>query len=89
MHTQLALAHIHQLEGKPEEAQAVLRDAAALAKEIGLLREELEARERLSALLREGGQRRPPLPRGKPPADCGSGLRHSRPTGDLRRINDA
>jgi class 3 adenylate cyclase/tetratricopeptide (TPR) repeat protein len=59
VHTQLALAHVQTLQGKPEEAQAVLRDAAALAKEIGLLREELEARERLSDVLRQGGQTAP------------------------------
>lgn len=59
VHTQLALAHVHTLEGRPEAAQAALRDATALARQIGLLREELEARERLSALLRQGGQTTP------------------------------
>jgi tetratricopeptide (TPR) repeat protein len=59
VHTQLALAHIHLSEGRPGEAEAVLKEAAALAQEIGLLREELEARERLSALFREGGLARP------------------------------
>ena len=74
VHTQLALAHVHQLEGEPEEALAALREAAALAKQIGLLHEELEARERLSALLREGGQTTPAVARGKSLPDCGSGL---------------
>ena len=59
VHTQLALAHVHLLEGKPGEAQAMLAEAAGLAHEIGLLREELEARERLSALLHQGGLARP------------------------------
>jgi len=59
VHTQLALADVHLADGRPEEAQTMLKEAAALAKEIGLLREELEARERLSALFHEGGQTRP------------------------------
>ena len=58
VHTQLALADVHLADGRPEEAQTMLKEAAALAKEIGLLREELEARERLSALFHEGGQTR-------------------------------
>jgi tetratricopeptide (TPR) repeat protein len=59
VHTQLALAHIHLSEGRPGEAETVLKEAAALAQEIGLLREELEARERLSALFRQGGHTTP------------------------------
>ncbi|GEP54659.1 adenylate/guanylate cyclase domain-containing protein [Reyranella soli] len=57
--TQLALAHVHALEGEPERAQEALRDAATLAEKLGLLREELEARERLSSLLRQHGQTKP------------------------------
>jgi class 3 adenylate cyclase/tetratricopeptide (TPR) repeat protein len=58
VHTQLALARVHLLEGAPQQARSVLEDAAGLAQRLGLLRVELGARERLSALLRQDGQTR-------------------------------
>jgi class 3 adenylate cyclase/tetratricopeptide (TPR) repeat protein len=57
--TRLALAHVHALESEPEKSQVELREAAALAKQLGLLREELLARERLAVLLRQGGLIKP------------------------------
>ncbi len=61
--------------GEPREARAALEEAAALAKQIGLLREELEARERLSALLRQDGQTKPAFSEMEAAsAGCGCGL---------------
>jgi tetratricopeptide (TPR) repeat protein len=48
IHTELALARVLTLAGEPEQAQACLHTAAALSKQLGLVREELEARKSLS-----------------------------------------
>jgi len=50
VHTQLALARILALAGKAEPARSALQEAAALSKQLGMLREEAEARESLAAL---------------------------------------
>jgi tetratricopeptide (TPR) repeat protein len=55
VHTQLALARVLMLAGETEPAQAALREAVVLSKQLGLLREELEARESLSTMLRQDG----------------------------------
>ena len=54
VHTQLALARVLALAGESEPAQTALQEAAALSRQLGLLREELEARENLASLLRQG-----------------------------------
>ena len=85
VHTQLALAHIHLSEGRPGGARTVLKEAAALAKEIGLLREELAGvGTALGPGPRQGGQPMPAVARdaGRQ-RNCGSGLRHSRSSRDL------
>jgi tetratricopeptide (TPR) repeat protein len=51
VYTQLALARVLKLTGEPKQAQAELRKAVALSKQLGLLREESEARESLASLL--------------------------------------
>jgi tetratricopeptide (TPR) repeat protein len=48
IHTKLALARVLALAGEPEQAQACLHTAAALSRQLGLVREELEARETLA-----------------------------------------
>ena len=48
--TQLALARVLTLAGEAESARTALQEAAALAKQLGLLREEKEAREGLAAV---------------------------------------
>jgi class 3 adenylate cyclase/tetratricopeptide (TPR) repeat protein len=48
VHTELALARVLDFSGEPEQAQACLHKAAALSKQLGLVREELEAREALA-----------------------------------------
>jgi tetratricopeptide (TPR) repeat protein len=55
VHTQLALARVLMLAGETEPAQAALREAVVLSKQLGLVREELEARESLSSMLRQDG----------------------------------
>jgi hypothetical protein len=55
VHAQLALAHVLTLTGEPEPARTALQEAAELSKQLGLLREELEARESLASLLRQSG----------------------------------
>jgi class 3 adenylate cyclase/tetratricopeptide (TPR) repeat protein len=50
VHTQLALARILALAGEAEPARSALQEAAALSKQLGMLREEAEARESLAAL---------------------------------------
>lgn len=53
--TKMALARVMTLAGDPERAASELREAVALARRIGLRREEMAARDRLSALLRHDG----------------------------------
>jgi tetratricopeptide (TPR) repeat protein len=48
--TQLALACVLALAGEAEPARTALQEAAALAKQLGLRREEVEARENLAAV---------------------------------------
>ena len=48
--TQLALARVLALAGEAEAARTALQEAAALAKQLGLQREELEARQSLAAV---------------------------------------
>jgi class 3 adenylate cyclase/tetratricopeptide (TPR) repeat protein len=48
--TQLALARVLTLAGEAESARTALQEAAALAKQLGLLREEKEARQGLAAV---------------------------------------
>ncbi|MGZ5904966.1 MAG: adenylate/guanylate cyclase domain-containing protein [Reyranella sp.] len=48
--TQLALARVLALAGEAEAAQTALQEAAALARQLGLLREEEEARQGLAAV---------------------------------------
>jgi tetratricopeptide (TPR) repeat protein len=55
VHTQLALARVLTVAGEVDPAQTALREAAALSKQLGLVREELEARESLSSMLRQDG----------------------------------
>ena len=55
VHTQLALARVLALTGESEPAQTALQEAAALSRQLGLLREELEARESLISLLQQDG----------------------------------
>ena len=55
VHTQLALARALTLLGEPGPAQTALQEAVALSKQLGLLREELEARESLGSLLQQDG----------------------------------
>jgi|HubBroStandDraft_6_1064221.scaffolds.fasta_scaffold02019_9 class 3 adenylate cyclase/tetratricopeptide (TPR) repeat protein len=62
VHAQLALARVLTLTGETEPAQSALREAAALSKELGLLREELEARDNLASLLRQSGSTRSAFP---------------------------
>jgi predicted ATPase/class 3 adenylate cyclase len=62
VHTQLALARVLALAGEFEPAQTALQEAAALSSQLGLLREELEARENLASLLRQGGATRSAFP---------------------------
>jgi class 3 adenylate cyclase/tetratricopeptide (TPR) repeat protein len=50
VHTQLALARILALAGEAEPARSALQEAAALSKQLGMLREEAEARDSLTAL---------------------------------------
>jgi tetratricopeptide (TPR) repeat protein len=50
VHTQLALARVLALAGEPEPARAALLEAAALSKQLGLLREEVEARQSLASV---------------------------------------
>ena len=50
VHTQLALAHVLALAGEPEPARTALQEAAALSKQIGLQREEAEARKSLASV---------------------------------------
>jgi class 3 adenylate cyclase/tetratricopeptide (TPR) repeat protein len=50
VHTQLALARILALAGEAEPARSALQEAAVLSKQLGMLREEAEARESLAAL---------------------------------------
>lgn len=57
--TQLALAGVLAHDGALPQARLALEEAAALAQQLGLLREELEARERLSSLLKQDGQTKP------------------------------
>jgi predicted ATPase/class 3 adenylate cyclase len=47
--TQLALAHVLTLAGEAEAARTALQEAATLARQLGLQREEIEARESLAA----------------------------------------
>ena len=47
--TQLALAHVLTLAGEAEAARTTLQEAATLARQLGLQREEIEARESLAA----------------------------------------
>ncbi len=55
VHTQLALARVLALAGESEPAQTALQEAAALSRQLGLLREELEARQSLASLLQQDG----------------------------------
>jgi class 3 adenylate cyclase/tetratricopeptide (TPR) repeat protein len=48
--TQLALARVLALAGEAEAARTALQEAAALARQLGLQREELEARQSLAAV---------------------------------------
>ena len=48
VHTQLALARVLALAGEPEPAQIALQEAAVLSRQLGLMREELAAREGLA-----------------------------------------
>ena len=48
--TQLALARVLTLAGEAESARTALQEAAALARQLGLQREELEARQSLAAV---------------------------------------
>jgi tetratricopeptide (TPR) repeat protein len=48
VHTQLAFARVLALAGEPEPAQIALQEAAVLSRQLGLLREELTAREGLA-----------------------------------------
>jgi hypothetical protein len=48
--TQLALARVLTLAGEAESARTALQEAAALANQLGLLREENEARQGLAAV---------------------------------------
>jgi class 3 adenylate cyclase/tetratricopeptide (TPR) repeat protein len=50
VHTQLALARILALAGEAEPARSALQEAAALSKQLGMLREEAEAREGLASV---------------------------------------
>jgi class 3 adenylate cyclase/tetratricopeptide (TPR) repeat protein len=50
VHTQLALARVLALAGEAESARTTLQEAAALAKKLGLRREEVEARESLASV---------------------------------------
>jgi tetratricopeptide (TPR) repeat protein len=49
--TELALARVLNLTGEPEQALTALHKADALSEQLGLVRERLEARETLSAML--------------------------------------
>jgi hypothetical protein len=53
--TQMAPASVMPLAGDPKRAASELREAVALARRIGLRREEMAARDRLAALLRHDG----------------------------------
>jgi tetratricopeptide (TPR) repeat protein len=53
--TQMALARVMALRGDHESAAGALREAVALARRVGLRREEMAARDRLAALLRHDG----------------------------------
>jgi len=50
VHTQLALARVLALAGEAEPARTALQEAAALAKQLGLRREEVEARASLASV---------------------------------------
>jgi len=50
VHTQLALARILALAGEAEPARSALQEAAVLSKQLGMLREEAEAREGLASV---------------------------------------
>src|SRR5882672_8879607 len=50
VHTQLALARVLALAGETEPARTALQEAAALSKQLGLQREEAEARESLASV---------------------------------------
>jgi class 3 adenylate cyclase/tetratricopeptide (TPR) repeat protein len=50
VHTQLALARVFALAGEPEPARTALQEAAALSKQLGLQREEAEARKSLASV---------------------------------------
>ena len=52
---QLALGHVLKLTGEFERAQTEVRKAIALSKQLGLLREESEARESIASLPHQGG----------------------------------
>ncbi|HMJ98220.1 MAG TPA: hypothetical protein VK552_02820, partial [Reyranella sp.] len=47
---QLALARVLTLAGEPEPARTALQEAAALSRQLGLVREELAARESLASV---------------------------------------
>jgi tetratricopeptide (TPR) repeat protein len=51
--TELALARVLNLTGEPEQALTTLHKAVALSEQLGLVREQLEAREGLSAMLQQ------------------------------------
>ncbi len=52
--THLALAHVLALTGESERAQAATETAIALSKPLGLLRDELEARDLLASMTKRG-----------------------------------